>query len=173
MSTATIDEVIRWRVNEGRLFLLRPRRLSTAWRRTLLVAAPLWEMLNSPEGEDEVWEKRVAELAADLEAFLSASQIVPKYLFLLSPTAQGVWEIRSTQPDPQMRILGCFAKRDVFVAIDHQFRNELGQFESLAWRAAKRHCLAQWRNLFHPWEQKKETNVHLLVSGAIHAKFFR
>jgi hypothetical protein len=138
----------------------------------MFVAAPLWEVLTSAEG-DEAWEIRVGQLQADMETFLSARNIGPKYLFLLTPLAQGVWEIRSTQPDPQIRVLGCFLDRDVFVALDFRMRDTLGKFESQEWRAAKRGCLAAWRNLFHPWEQKKDSDIHQLVSGAINGRYFR
>ena len=38
-------------------------------------------------------ERRVAELQADLEVFVEARTIDPKYLFLLYPARDAVWEI--------------------------------------------------------------------------------
>jgi len=75
-------------------------------------------------------EKRVAELRADLEVFVEGRIIDPKYLFLLYPAADCVWEIRSVRSNPSIRVLGLFAKRDIFVATNFAFREDLGGWQS-------------------------------------------
>jgi hypothetical protein len=138
----------------------------------LFVSEGLWNVLNSPLGDTE-WEFRVAQLRATLERFVDGSTIDPKYLFLLHPLRDGVWEIRCTRPDPSIRVMGLFVQRDVFVATHHEFRSELGEFESKAWKDAKLRAKAEWRNLFHTYAPMKNTKVVELVSGAIDGKYFK
>src|SRR5262249_34948588 len=125
-----------------------------------------------PEG-DRDWEQRVGELQADLEVFVTARTIDPKYLFLLYPSRDAVWEIRSTRPSPSIRVLGLFASKDVFIATGHALRSELGCWESREWKIVKRDARSAWRRLFHPYDPVVETDAKQLVTGAIDGKFFK
>ena len=69
-------------------------------------------------------------LQADLELFAEGQPIDPKYLFLLYPPAEGVWEIRSIRPHPSIRVLGLFAQKDVFIATNLELRENLGGWQS-------------------------------------------
>jgi len=71
----------------------------------MFVNEDLHNVLESPEG-DQQWERRIAELRADLEVFVEARTIDPKYLFRLYPARDGVWEIRSVRENPSIRVLG-------------------------------------------------------------------
>ena len=84
------------RVRRKMLFPIIPTARGTTIRRALFVSEELNAILTSPEGSQE-WEQRVAELRADLEVFVSARTIDPKYLFLLYPSRDAVWEIRSVR----------------------------------------------------------------------------
>ena len=116
--------------------------------------------------------QRFASLEADLAVFVQSPALDPKYLYRLFPPRDCVWEIRSTRPDPQIRVLGLFAEKDVFVATHHALRSDLGLWDSAAWRIAKRRANAEWWRLFSVYQPKTETDVHQLVSGAINGKYF-
>jgi len=118
-------------------------------------------------------EDRMGFLEADLDAFASGQQIGPKYFFLLFPGAEGVWEIRSVRPEPSIRVLGLFAQRDVFVATNMAFRDELGGWQSREWKNVKRLARSRWNQLFHTYKPLVSSNVHVLVSGAINGKYFK
>src|ERR1051325_10882919 len=90
----SIEDEILDRVRRGMLFPLRPRAAGATIRRAMFVSERLWNELNSPEGDPE-WEDRIGRLRADLEVYITESVIAPKYLFLLYPASEGVWEIRS------------------------------------------------------------------------------
>ena len=117
----SIEDEIVDRVARGMLYPLLPQAAGETPRRVMLLTEFLWGFLNSPEG-DQDWEQRVGELRADLETFVVADEIRPKYLFLLYPARDAVWEIRSTRTNPTIRVLGLFPQKDVYVATDYALR---------------------------------------------------
>lgn len=165
------DEILD-RVERGMLFPVLPRARGNTIRRALFVNERLNEVLASPI-KDADWERRVAELQADLEVFVTARSIDPKYLFLLHPVCDAVWEIRSTRETPSIRVLGLFAWKDVFIATNHALRTDLGEWPSKEWKAAKRAARAAWRQLFHPYDPKVGAEVKQLVTGALDGKYFK
>jgi hypothetical protein len=138
----------------------------------MFVSEALWGVLTSPQG-DEAWEQRVAELQADLEYFVEGMLIDPKYLFLLYPARDGVWEIRSVRPNPSIRVLGLFARKDVFVATNYALRENLGGWQSRDWKQVKQAAKARWTYLFHNYQPQVSTKVHSLVTGAINGTYFK
>ncbi len=141
------DEILD-RADRKMLFPIIPRALGATIRRALFVSEELNGILTSPEGSLE-WEQRVAELRADLEVFVASRTIDPKYLFLLYPSRDAVWEIRSVRGSPSIRVLGLFATTDVFIATNHALRETLGGWESREWKTVKRAARASWRRLFN------------------------
>lgn len=109
----------------------------------------------------------------DLELFAEGQPIDPKYLFLLYPARDAVWEIRSVRDAPSIRVLGLFAAKDVFIATNHALRETLGGWESREWKVVKRAARACWNRLFGTYQPLTSTNVRDLVSGAIDGKYFK
>jgi len=165
------DEIIdRWQ--RGMLFPILPKAKGEPVRRALFVNEALNSVLNSPEG-DETWDKRVGSLRADLEVFVAAPTIGPKYLFLLYPALDAVWEIRSTSHEPSIRVLCLFALGDVLIATGHALREDLGEWESREWKKVKREAKAAWRRVFDPYRPAKGTDAKQLVTGALDGKYFK
>jgi len=154
------------------LFALRPLAAGTSARRCMLLAEDVWSLLNTTH-EDQELEERIGFLQADLEVFAEGQPIHPKYLFLLYPVEDAVWEIRSVRPAPSIRVLGLFADKDVFVATNYALREELGGWQSREWKQVKRRARAVWSSLFHPYPPMVSTDVNQLVSGAINGKYFK
>lgn len=154
------------------LFPVIPRAPGSAPRRALLVHDRLWSFLQSAEG-DLQWEQRVAELQADLEVFADGTTLGPKYLRLLYPSRDAVWEIRSTGSDPSIRVLGFFAERDAFIATNMALREDLGGWQSREWKQVKRNAGACWRHLFSTYQPMKGTDIHTFVSGALNGQYFK
>lgn len=154
------------------LFPLLPKARRSAPRRLMFVSEGLWGLLNSPEGDAE-WEERIANLRAELERFVEGRSIDPKYLFLLHPARDCVWEIRCTKHDPSVRVMGFFAAKDVFIATNFCLREDLGGWQSREWRAAKRQAGAEWRRVLHPYSPMPQTRIRTLVTGALDGKYFR
>lgn len=168
----SIMDVIKDRQSSGMIYPMTPIAPGTTSRRAMFVAEDLWGVLNSPEGDEE-WERRVAELQADLEYFVEGRAIDPKYLFLLYHVREAVWEIRSVRQQPSIRVLGRFARKDIFVATNFALRESLGGWESRAWRDVKVMARTKWTNLFQQYQPEQSTNIHDLVSGALNGRYFK
>ncbi|MPZ39852.1 MAG: hypothetical protein GEU95_17690 [Rhizobiales bacterium] len=168
----SIVDLIADRVGAGMLFPLIPRTLGTSPKRSMLIGEELWRFLQEPE-EDPEWEDRKGFLQADLELFAEGAPIGPKYLFLLSPAREAVWEIRSVRPNPSIRVLGRFIAKDIFVATNYALRKDLDGWETREWRDAKLRSRTIWTNLFHPYQPLVTTRVEDLASGVIDGKYFK
>jgi len=166
----SIQAEMRDRLRRGMLYRLRPGTPYSPVRRTMLVDEVLWRELTSPEGDEE-WETRIGELRADLEDFCVNPTIHPRFLFLLHPARDAVWEIRSIQR-PSIRVLGLFALTDVFVATKAVLRRDLGSWRSPAWKVVKRAARASWRRLFPTYDAVVTTDVRDVVTGAIDGKAY-
>lgn len=168
----SIEDEIADRCQRGMLFPIWPKAAGDIARRSLFVGERLWDALNSPEGDAE-WERRIGELQADLEQFITNEFIAPRYLFLLFPKHDRVWEIRSVAPDPSIRVLGMFAQKDVLVLVEHALREDLGGWQSPEWIQIKRNVGASWRVLFEAYVSLNAITVDDVVSGAIDGRFFK
>jgi hypothetical protein len=168
----SIDAVIVDKVARGMLFPLVPKAAGATIRRAMFVGEALWGALNSPEGDDE-WEERIGKLRADLEVFVVEEFISPKYLFLLYKASDGVWEIRSVQDAPSIRVLGHFALKDVFISTNFALRETLGGWQSRAWKEVKRAAKAVWRNLFNQYAYMVTTNAGDVISGATNEQYYK
>jgi hypothetical protein len=138
----------------------------------MFLSEGLWGLLNTTHDDEEL-EDRLGKLQADLELFSEGQPVHPKYLFLLYPARDAVWEIRSVRDAPSIRVLGLFAAKNVFIATDHALRETLGGWESREWKKVKRAARACWSRLFGTYLPCSSTNVRDLVSGAIDGKYFK
>ena len=168
----SISALILDRVNRKMLFPILPRAKGASIRRVMFVTEEIQALLTSPRG-DLAWEQRIAELRADLEVFVEARTIDPKYLFLLYPAADATWEVRSIRDKPSLRILGGFADRDIFVATTFAEREVLGGWQSREWKTIKRRAAAKWRAMLHPYRPKLGINAKVLATGALDGKYFK
>lgn len=168
----SIEDEILDRVTRGMLFPLTPKAAGATTRRAMFVVERLWNELNSPEGDAE-WEGRIGRLRADLEVYITEEVISPKYLFLLYPSSDGVWEIRSVRDQPSLRVLGLFALVDVFVSTNHARRDELEGWQSRAWKTVKRIAMAVWRQIFPTYNPKITCNAGEVCSGVTNEIFYK
>ncbi len=163
----SIQVEISARVDEGRLFLLKPLAPGEGMTRALLMTQPLNDALAASWQDQE----RFAKLRADLEHFVTGGFIDPNYLKKLKKTEE-CWEIRSPRPSPSIRIFGRFAAHDVFVATHYHERRPLGGFKSMEWRREIRRCKAEWRKCFPAHQPHTGKTIHDYVSNAADPKLF-
>jgi hypothetical protein len=123
--------------------------------------------------EDEITEERFGALRADLEVFVTESTLYPHYLFWLTPRGDQVWEIRSVEEVPSLRVLGRFAAPDVFVSLTIEERAELEGWNSLQWKRAIRTCAQRWGTIFpaHPPHSGEQASD--FFSGAVPERYFK
>jgi hypothetical protein len=128
-----------------------------------MVTPDIRRILRSPPpGEAE----RYSHLHDDLRTFVTHAHDTPLQLKLLTHgPVEGVWEIRSYEEEPQMRLLGHFSARNEFIGLVVRYRDELA---GTTCNADMRLVASRWRELFSGHTPKTTTRVNELFFGATH-----
>ncbi len=155
----------RAHIAHRRLFRLRSK-LSEASTRLVLVSPEIAKLLLGP-WPDTPMGFRCARLRAEFEGFLQGDPLVVCWtpfkgrahhqLGRLSPVEHGVWDLRSVDPRPGLRVFFCLGARDIMVAltcsprsieVDWLSRAPLGPRDGPEWKRAIRDCRSTWSELF-------------------------
>jgi hypothetical protein len=165
-----IRAFIRTAVEEDRLHLVLPQMAADPVRRTLLVSNEVNNFLRGP-WDDDADERRAGRLQSNLEHFV-AGGVVPvclqprqaKAAFMgrLDPLDNGIWDIRSRDPKPGLRLLGGFTEPDVFVGLVWDFRLNLKTDDD--WKSLQQRCRSEWRSLFAEEAPLLGEEVHDYIS---------
>ncbi len=168
----SIHQDIADRISENRLFPLQPLMPPPpgSQLRTMFITEEIQSLLVGP-WRSESWEERCGYLHADLDRFVQGGVLSvaerpmsggrSSYLRQLYRWREEVWEIRSRDPQPGIRVLGRFAETDIFIATSWWHRADLGGPGERAWRDAIVECKTQWKHLFPAYEPKSSgVNVH-------------
>jgi hypothetical protein len=100
---------------------------------------------------------RARELWADFDYFIDGHRIDLRSLFsldeyafmaLLEPPEYEVWEIRSIDPVPSLRVFGSFVQRNIFVALTWAARKDLSWRYSNEWKVAIQEYKEEWETYF-------------------------
>lgn len=134
--------------------------------RRLYVGEQLWTALQGA-WYAERGDLRLAMLRADLERFVEGRPIDPSYLFWLTPKSDLVWEIRSVQPAPSLRVFCRFAMPDVLIATHYEERSYLGQWGAKEWRDAIVNSKIFWRQLFATYEPVAGSSVNEFITFGV------
>jgi hypothetical protein len=169
----SIRDVINDWLDREELFLLAPRLETDSVERVLFVSKDLYRAIG---GFGNEVDERMGRLRAHLEVFVGDNIVTvamepfrarDAYMARLSPARDEIWEIRD-RSSPSLRIFGCFAEVDTFVAFTWQWRSILGAIEARAkrsrgrslakcgwpriWPIERRACRAAWRQKFPSYE---------------------
>jgi hypothetical protein len=116
---------------------------------------------------------RLGQLRADLDRFIGGERIAvmlfPRtrgattYLKRLDPVRDEVWEIRSCDPKPGVRVLGRFSEPDFFIGLAWDFHENL---RGASWEPLRQSCLSQWNALFPHHAAYNGKTAHEYVSNA-------
>jgi hypothetical protein len=181
----SIRDEINNRIGEGRLFVLTPRIAGDPQVRTIVMSAEINNLVSEPWPHDAEGSRR-AKLRADLEYFVSGKLVSVCWeagagrayhqLGRLDPSEDEIWDYRSVDPRPALRVFCRFAEKDVLVAFTCSPRSvsvswldrlpllERGSFE---WKTAMKECRAEWSKLFPTYEPLKGDNLHDYLSNAV------
>jgi hypothetical protein len=152
---------------DGRLHQVQTVDSSISVVRVVYVSAAIKAFLDGTEA-------RAGRLHADLDRFIEGriltASLIPRKagnanMGLLSPTKYGIWDTRSQDPRPSLRLLGGFASKDVFVGLVLRERRLLGDWLSRAWANAVTECRKEWRDRFVAFEPIKGDSVHDYLSN--------
>lgn len=162
------DELLA-RVNETppRLFELQPQMPGSLAVRRMFLSEELFLRTRAP-WEDESFGYLLSVLEKFVEGRMISLRFPPSKnveanLALLDPPEERIWEIRSRESDPQLRVFGGFAKTNTFVALTWDQRPRLDSEE--AWKFAIKDCQAKWRRLFPAYPPHIGTHPNDYVSA--------
>lgn len=168
----SIEPEIAKAVAAGKLFNIEPVIPGDPAVRTMVVSADINQLLEGP-WESETLERRGNRLRANLEAFVKGD-IIPvsltpyehrnAYMGRLYRPNDEVWDIRSRDPKPGLRLFGRFALPDVFIALNWVSRRELGDVAALKWDFAILECQERWKELFPTNEPIHGDKIHDYIS---------
>lgn len=161
----SVGDDIKAAVSNGKLRLLELALPSDPAERTVLIHPELKRLFDGP-WRNASEQRRVGRLRADLETFVTGKVIpvslIPyehrtAYMGLLDPPSGGIFDIRSRDPSPGMRVFGGFAMPDVFVALNYEFRSVSPDWsdrrplegDAIRWQIAILECEKRWKEIFH------------------------
>lgn len=168
----SIESEIAKAMAAGKLFNIEPVVAGDPVIRTMVVSTKISKLLEGP-WESETWERRGNRLRADLEAFVKGDIITVSltpyehrnaYMGRLDRPDDEVWDIRSRDPKPGLRLFGRFALQDVFIALNWVSRRELRDVATLKWDFAILECQERWKELFPANEPIHGDNIHDYIS---------
>lgn len=176
----SIETQIKSLVADGSLAQMTPTLPDVANGRWVFASREILDLFNPRSDQREA--DRFMRLKLDFDRFMEGGLVsvakIPRkaktaFLSCLDPPKFGIWDIRSRDPSPGIRVLGGFAKQDIFIALSWGYRKDLGEYGSDEWNYAIRSCQAHWRRLFLVYEPMKdgrpvtENNIHVYLSNAI------
>ena len=144
--------------------------------RMLYVAKELVDEIESNDRD----EYRMGQLSRDFDFFCQSPRIAVGtgrettcFMKRLEPGADEVWELRSRDPEPQVRVFGRFAQPDCFVATHAAFREDLGdlswsRWEGNNWPTEIQRCKSKWAVLLPSQVTFSGGSIHAYItSGAV------
>lgn len=157
---------VRSAADRGAIRLLAIRSRRELPTRSVYLHPNVHDVIIDETGSDEHLERMLA-LRADLDRFSSGSRITDdtRYLKLLRPHDHGIREIRSHQRPPY-RLLGMFARRDVFIGLAMAQRGHLGRNNSREWRNLIATAKDRWSETFGASWMRGD--LHAVASGVLH-----
>lgn len=173
----SIRDEIRSRTQETppRLFFLPPLIEGVAIMRELFVSEEINRIAHPPWPETSSG-RRFARMRSYLDSWSGGRLISiaddpyhkPKRTFMarIDPSQDEVFDIRCRSPKPGIRILGCFADQDLFIALTIAGHEDLTTEKE--WRDEREACKAAWRRLFPTYQPFSGATLNEYVSNKFH-----
>jgi hypothetical protein len=178
-------ELWKKRVQDGELFKLGFLIPGPPERRTVLLSPDMNRLVSGP-WEDTEMGTRCARLRAELENILAGEPLVVCWtpgkgrehhqIGRLHPSEDNIFDIRSVDPSPALRIICHFAEKDVLIAhlccprsvpVHWLDRMPLLGRQSKDWLRAITDSKSNWSTLFPGCEPHAGANVNDYLSNAI------
>ena len=170
----SIANQIEYWVRNGTLIPIEPTLPSGLIIRRLYATPDVNRLISGP-WRDTQEEIRCGRLRQDFDRFIERRPISlaiddpykkdkTAYLARLSPSADEVWEIRSRDPKPAIRVFGRFAICDTFIAFNWGYRKDLGGPGSKEFRFEINRAKSEWRKIFPTYRPVSGADIHDYVS---------
>jgi hypothetical protein len=151
----SIREMMREWINAGEMVVLEPALASIPTVRFVFATKEVAAEIYGP-WEDKECEIRYARARAVIDAFIGGARIATRHppsrsakaqLALLDPPQDQVWEFRSREPKPGVRVFGRFFEASAFVALGTELRENIDD----NFTKEKERCKREWRKFFTPY----------------------
>lgn len=152
----SIRDLIREWENSGQLAVVPPALPSIASLRYVIATAEVRNRLCGTWA-DQTMGVRYARARTVVDAFTQGLAIATRLppstsaraqLALLSEAREEIWEFRSRDPKPGVRVFGRFAEKDVFLALWTELKENIDE----DYTDEKEKCKKVWRKLFYPFK---------------------
>jgi hypothetical protein len=116
------------------------------------------------------WNKKSTRgcIEADLDLWVLGGRVYlnerARFLCRLWPPPPEIWEVRVTEPRPQVRLFGRFIEPDTLILTKFHLRDQLGKRESRVWITAMRDCERKWAALFPATPPFSASTIHRYVT---------
>ena len=77
-----------------------------------------------------------------------------------NPIQEAVFDIRSRDPDPAVRVFGCFAEQDTFIGLTWKYRRDLGGRSERLFDHAVLEARGVWDEIFPEHQPFYSENIH-------------
>jgi hypothetical protein len=172
MSTsANRKERIRELVGKRRLFHLPPLLRSSPMLRELFVSEDVRDGVLPPWPKFRTGARHI-EFRETLDHFTQGHRISvseqpfrkPNYALMARthPTQNEVWDIRCPRQDQGIRCFGCFAGKDLFIALTWDYRENITDFGGIV-----EDCRQAWDSLFSPLQPFEGSNLDEYLSNYV------
>lgn len=126
-------------------------------RRHFFLETSLHERLTQAKDGSSKEDRRLLMLWADIDKFTSGQVITigvdpfkkdrTAYMARTKPVQDGVFDIRSQDPSPAIRLFGAFCETNVFLGLTWRWRRELGGRDERAFDFAVMEAMRIWDGL--------------------------
>lgn len=154
----SMHDVLRSLVMDGRIAHVPPVMRQVSMVRTLFLEVSIGDRLRSSLSGSTREDVRLAGLYGDLDRFVSGKLITvgddpfekekTAFMARTSPVQDGIFDIRSQDPKPAIRLFGAFCDKDTFIGLTWRFRKELGGKDERLFDQAVLNALGVWKILF-------------------------
>jgi hypothetical protein len=107
-------------------------------------------------------------IEADLDLWVLGGRVylnrTARFLCRLGPPPPEIWEVRVTEPRPQIRLFGRFLEPDTLILTKFHLRHQLGNRGSRVWVTAMRDCERKWAMLFPSTPPFSANSIHQYVT---------
>jgi hypothetical protein len=173
----SIRERIKQHVASGELVHAPHSLPSVRAGRYLFMVKEMWEAVDGSLSGNGIHDLRLGKLRADFDRFVSGQELtigdhpldkgINAFMARTHPVQDGVFDIRSQDPSPGIRVFGCFSEKNTFIALIWRCRKDLGSRNERAFDQAILAAQREWNRLFDPLKPLYSEDIHDHLSTKI------
>jgi hypothetical protein len=168
----SIAEALKALHVSGELTPWIPARTRKTPRRRLYLTKEALSDLRDPNSAINLlaWNKQATRgrIEASLDLWVLGNRVYlnrkRRFMCRLEPPPPEIWEVRVTEPQPQVRLFGSFVEPDTLIITKFHSRHQLGNRGSRAWTTAMSDCARKWTQLLPMTSPLSANAVHSYIT---------